>query len=793
MRKLIILLLFQLAFMTTQSFGLTIDKNTPIKVNLHLKIENQVSKYIIKEIKKTLKRASFNSTVKMNSADKDFLITCGTLDQAVIQDIYERDFNSTGITNDGFFVKITKNNIFIGSSQPRGIIYGFNDILEKHFSFSWVRPGEMMFPPTKVPVDLQPQKYTSSPAYAMRGFAFNGYSGYQELSADWALANRINFNSMGIRLWNLDNNLLKRVERNFLIRTTGHSFYFWLPFRYFKTNPEYFPLIKGKRTPYPKPTYATQIQLNTGNEEVIKLVAENIKQFHREHPHFDWLPLVMNDGYGWCESPEARAYDDPDEYKRHVYSTRYIKFANRVTEEVVKEFPNLKIVVLAYLTCAEPPKVKPHKNIIIGFCTYRRCYKYTIDDPRSAANSYLLKNLKGWLAFGNEVFIRDYHVFGGLPKFQVPLLKTFQHDLIFFKKLGIKSYYTEALVDGAYQQNDHYDKKYYYKYTPGKLFDYWTGMKLNYYLMTKLLWNPKQDIDELTRCYFSSYFGEAGQSLYKIYQRTEKLWFQNQAPYIWNKYTTDFGRLIFKNTQDIEAVKKDAQIALEKAKKQNDEIYLKRTNIEIEQINNVWFKNYSKMVHKRISLFKYSGPKNMDNLKKFAVEKNSVSAGFITISGKEPELKTTFYAAYTKKELLILVEGDNKGNPLKIVPAAHDSAQIWQNSTIELFINSGPQLQATKSGYFHFGVTPGGSTYDAFFRSSKWESSFNAITRTNSTSWSVLFAIPLKSIGYHGKSGEQIQLNIGRTQKDTEKDTEVSSWTDGSYHNPASFGVFELN
>lgn len=61
---------------------------------------------------------------------------------------------------------------------------------------------------------------------------------------------------------------------------------------------------------------------------------------------------------GWGDSPEERAMDDEEEYRRGVYSTRYFRFANIVAEKVAKVFPDVKIHTYAYFSCEDLRNLK---------------------------------------------------------------------------------------------------------------------------------------------------------------------------------------------------------------------------------------------------------------------------------------------------------------------------------------------------------------------------------------------------------------------------------------------------
>jgi len=146
---------------------------------------------------------------------------------------------------------------------------------------------------------------------------------------------------------------------------SNESYYKLLPLQeYGRSHPEYFPLISGKRfVPLPpeggpKPRRPPQgWQPCVSNPEVVKILAEAIVKIFRENPDQFATNLAVNDGLGDCTCEKCRAMDAPgaDPINRIGLCDRYIKFNNRVCEQVAKEFPGKIIVFLTYGSMTEPP------------------------------------------------------------------------------------------------------------------------------------------------------------------------------------------------------------------------------------------------------------------------------------------------------------------------------------------------------------------------------------------------------------------------------------------------------
>ncbi len=701
-----------------------------------------------------------------------YKIEAGEISRKPFADILTKEFPGQSLKGDGYFVVVKGKTVTIGALNQRGLHYGLYDLLQRGCQWTPARPADIRFTEKFAAKDMA---FLENPAFEIRGLMGMGYNGYCEDFGDWLLFNRLNNYSYGIRTYYTD--WAARIRsKGFLSLISGHSLYYWLPGELYDSHPEYFPLVDGKRLKYTKPNYSVGVQLDFGSAEARAEVVGNIKKFLRDNPDTYSIPLVINDGGGFGDTPAERAMDDPDEYKRYSFSTRYMKWVNLVADEVCKEFPGVKIVVLPYLYVTDAPQVdRIHPNVMIGFCTYRRCYKHEFNDSSCHSNAAMNKTLKEWLRFGNPAFIRDYMLLGGLPEFPVPMLKVLQKDFHYFRSLGVTGYVSECVAEASNMKD-----RGFYKWAR-QIPNYWTGMKMNYYLIAKLMWNPGLDLDKEIDGYFHDYFGDAGAPLKKINELIEKRWFADPSSYIWNKYDTNFPAMLFTESADIATIEKLLAEAEKCAAAQDQSVFRDRVKTECVLVRDNWFKKAA-VVTKDMTAAPLPGKVTMET-----VMKNGAAIdGFVKRADKgvaPSELNTKIYAGYTADRLYLLAECTADMDKITAKPVERDGL-VWNNDTIEIFIE--PLNEQRKWGFFHIITDPLGSVYDAALRDRSWNADITTHAERRGDRWLVMVGIPFDALGIsQGKAGAVFKLNIGRSSKNPR---EISSWTDGTFENPATFG-----
>ncbi len=712
-------------------------------------------------------RENFEGVVKSAKLE-DFEITAGMMDSPVIKEAFSKNFPGRELKDDGFFLCINGRKIVLGSRVPRGLVYGISHAAEKLSGYLPARPlGQDRPVPGTAKTDL---KYSvcTNPEFKFRRMGVVSFNNIHIDFTRWMLRN--GFNCAWDPVSKTATNYPHATDLGLAWHPVGgHTFYYWLPGDLYAAHPEYFPLVDGKRKKYPKKGYATHVQLEFGSPAVQDLVAKRIVEYADKYPSCTSVGFGMNDGGGWGDSPESRAMDDPEEYKQGNYSTRYFRFANIVAEKVAEKKPELKIGALAYLRCVAPPKLeKLHPNISVTICTYRRCYKCRINDPNCTVNRYWNKILTGWARFGNPIYIYDYLRINAA--FPIPYMRVIQKDLQYYRKLGVCSYHTEMIVDGgkANLAIDNPRLKGFYRSKPEENEEYWTGSKMNLWLLGKLLWDPNAGLDGLIDEYYGKYFGPAGCHLRKIFGLIEKRWQEYEAPFMWTDARVNFPEMLFREGDEkyMEACLKAAETAAA-----NQPYYAARVAKEAGLIRGTWFRL---MGAKSKELPLRNGKKSV--------------IGFVKSSRKGPVPPTD------KSRLAVSLQGDTlvldgeffqKKDTIDARNPGRDIHGKGYGDTFEIFIQAGPEKR--RDGHYQLIVSAGGGMWDYQMRNSEWNCSFTAETKILPDKWTAHVVIPLKELGYPAvKKGQRIKANFCRVRI---RPREISSWTNGSLAGSSYFGT----
>ena len=127
------------------------------------------------------------------------------------------------------------------------------------------------------------------------------------------------------------------------------------------------PLQKGKKTIKPARWFVGW-QPCYSNKEAADIAIKNILEIVREKK-LSSITLGVNDSRGYCECEACKEMDkDARTSIFHNYlkshGNSYYTFCNRIAEAVCKEFPDLRIGLLAYTGTIMPPNFPVHKNLV---------------------------------------------------------------------------------------------------------------------------------------------------------------------------------------------------------------------------------------------------------------------------------------------------------------------------------------------------------------------------------------------------------------------------------------------
>ncbi len=261
---------------------------------------------------------------------------------------------------------------------------------------------------------------------------------------------------------------------------------------------EIMPVLNGKKLECPSNLY-NRWQPCYSNPETARIATENIRKYLIKHPNAKSITLGMNDNGGYCECEACGAMDAGAEKSifsndPNNISASYYTFANRVAEALAKEFPQLRIGLLAYTGTIMPPKFALHPSIVpmMTFDTHSAGMDETVRVKQDNV-------IRRWGEKIRECGIWDYSWGGG---YYIPRVDFEGHAkrIKFLYENGGRAYFGENSLPDALD-----------------------GPKT--YLISRLLENVDADAEEILSEWYQRFAGKAAENpLREIYKLCENYW-----------------------------------------------------------------------------------------------------------------------------------------------------------------------------------------------------------------------------------------------------------------------------
>jgi len=366
--------------------------------------------------------------------------------------------------------------LFIYGGKQRGTMYGVYAFLENELGCRWYTPSFSKIP-KQDKWSFKTLNHSESPALKYR------YSNYYSVADDdaWSAHNKENMK------WTARATEYGNLEAYWSAHTMGQ---FVSEKEYFDTHPEYFAMKEGKRI--------KRGQLCLSNPEVLRICTEGLLKVMEEKPLYRIYSLSQNDNFGFCECDECKKIEA--QYGGH--SGIILWFVNQAADAAKKLFPNKYVGTFAYQYGRKPPVgIVPRDNVVIRLCSIECCFGHPLE-ANCPQNKAFMEDLKGWSKIAPHLFIWDYIVnyaqyVAPWPNFQVlgPNIQTFKDN----NAIGV---FEEAMYQrgGACEFSD-----------------------MKAWVVTKLLWNPKQDVNVLVKDFIDGYYGKSAGKIWEYYQLCQSL------------------------------------------------------------------------------------------------------------------------------------------------------------------------------------------------------------------------------------------------------------------------------
>lgn len=382
------------------------------------------------------------------------------------------DDTARGVPEQGFRLKVDGKVLRITSGADAGVLYGVYELLEKYGGCRWYTSWMEKIPAKDIFAVPDRLNDAQEPDFRMRApfwWDFNQH-------ADFAVRNRVNGEWCGPKAKH------GGAPYAFAAGLGGHSFNIICPVKeYGPTHPEWFSkdvngAMLGKTGRY--------CQLCLTQPELTAFVISNMTERIRKDPDKKIVGLMQNDNQHACCCPACAAIAKEEGSQ----SGPVIRFVNTVAEALEKEFPDLKVVTFAYQYTRHPPKkTKPRHNVMVELCSVECDFSTPIDQSFSRVNQKFLKDLEGWAAITDRLYVWDYATDFGHYLAPYPNVMAQQGNYRLFKKnkvdlLFAQGSYTSCKGDFA---------------------------ELKGWLQSKLMWSVDTKVQELLEDFFDGYYGKA--------------------------------------------------------------------------------------------------------------------------------------------------------------------------------------------------------------------------------------------------------------------------------------------
>lgn len=286
--------------------------------------------------------------------------------------------------------------------------------------------------------------------------------------------------------------------------TGGHAFgELWA--KYGKDHPEWFAL-------QPDGSRGDGSRLCTSNQDLIAEIARLKVEELDKNPQLLGVSICPNDGSRgatFCTDPNCEALDVPTDrkvklwdfsgkqarYFDHVPLTdRMVWFWDAIAEQVVKVHPDKFLTVDAYSAYASPPiERKLHPNLVVRFAA--------LDYHSETEREQALHDWDGWAKAARHIYYRSNFMLAGRRN-GLPLVYVhrFAEDFRHFVATGMMGTDLDSCMAN------------------------WATQGLNYYVVSRLHFDPQQNVDALIDDYCRVGFGPAALTMRRYFDELESVY-----------------------------------------------------------------------------------------------------------------------------------------------------------------------------------------------------------------------------------------------------------------------------
>ena len=382
---------------------------------------------------------------------------------------YDDTVDYAALGDEGVCIKTADDDIVITGGEKRGTLYSAYTFLEEYFGYRRFTPDLTVIPEAEkllVPLEID---YTYVPP-----FMFRQTDWYPGNNTEYKVANRLNDGTMS-------------QSSGGGVEYAGpfcHTFSSLVPTSLIETEPELFALgvQTGERT---------TDQLCLTNPKTLAIAKATVREWLAANPDAAFVSVTQNDNSNYCVCDECARIDAEE----GSHAGTMIRFVNAIADDIREDYPDVLVDTFAYMDgyTRQAPKITvPRDNVVIRLCSIECKFSAPMDSGYSEDNEEFIQDLKDWSAISDHLFVWDYTT--DYSSFLLPFgnFGSIQRNLQIFAENDVIGVFEEG-VSGTSANGEF--------------------AELRCYMLSRLMWDPYQDVDKLMYEFCEAYYGAGYQHI----------------------------------------------------------------------------------------------------------------------------------------------------------------------------------------------------------------------------------------------------------------------------------------